>query len=122
MEDLTLVQLRELDFGSWFGAEYAGASIVPFEEQLDCYLRHNPRMRFHVETKDSAGGRAEAVLADVLSRKGLTDTGDLNTSSIVMQSFIAASLERIKSLAARKLGGEPRFSKMRNSRPPLALL
>jgi glycerophosphoryl diester phosphodiesterase len=99
VEDLTLAQLRELDFGSWFGPEYAGASIVPFEEQMDCYLRHNPRMRFHVETKDSAGGRAEAVLVDVLSRKGLIDTGDLNTSTIVMQSFDAASLERIKSLA-----------------------
>lgn len=97
--ELTLEELRTLDFGSWFGPEFAGASIVPFEEQLDCYLRHNPQMRFHVETKDSAAGRAEQVLVEVLTRKGLIDTGDLGTSTVLMQSFDAASLARIKSLA-----------------------
>lgn len=99
VEDFTLEQLRALDFGSWFGEEFSGASIVPFEEQLDCYLRHNSQMRFHVETKDSAGGRAEQVLVDVLARKGLLETGDLNTSTILMQSFDAGSLERIKQLS-----------------------
>ena len=108
----TLAELRAMDFGSWFNtanpaqakAEYAGAHIVPFEEQLDCYLRHNGRMRFHVETKDSAEGRAEQVLVDLFRRKGLIATGDLangnvRSSTILMQSFDAASLERIKSLA-----------------------
>ncbi len=99
VEDFTLEELRELDFGGWFDPAFAGASIVPFEEQLDCYLHHNPRTRFHVETKDSAGGRAEQVLVDVLQRKGLIDTGDVQNSTILMQSFDAASLERIKSLA-----------------------
>lgn len=108
----TLAELRAMDFGSWFNAanpaqakaEYAGARIVPFEEQLDCYLRHNGRMRFHVETKDSAEGRAEQVLVELLRRKGLIATGDVangnvRSSTILMQSFDAASLERIKSLA-----------------------
>ena len=99
VEDFTLAELRELDFGSWFSEEFAGAAIVPFEEQLDCYLRHNPRMRFHVETKDSAEGRAEEVLVELLTRKGLINTGNLNDSSILMQSFDAGSLERIKQLA-----------------------
>ncbi len=108
----SLAELRAMDFGSWFNTanptqardEYVGAGIVPFEEQLDCYLRHNPQMRFHVETKDSADGRAEQVLADLLRRKGLLATGDVDggkvrSSTIVMQSFDAASLARIKSLA-----------------------
>lgn len=99
VESFTLAELRELDFGGWFDPAFSGAQIVPFEEQLDCYLRHNGRMRFHVETKDSAGGRAEEVLVEVLRRKGLLDTGDLHTSTILMQSFDAASLERIKALA-----------------------
>jgi glycerophosphoryl diester phosphodiesterase len=110
--DFTLAELRALDFGSWFNSaypaqanpDYVGARIVPFEEQLDCYLRINPHMRFHVETKDSAGGRAEQVLVDLLTRKGLIATGDqsgkaVQSSTILMQSFDAASLERIKSLA-----------------------
>lgn len=99
VEDMSLAELRQLDFGSWFGAEFAGARIVPFEEQLDCYLRHNPLMRFHVETKDSAGGRAEEVLVEVLRRKGLLDTGGLLDSTIVMQSFDATSLQRIRALS-----------------------
>ena len=99
VEDFSLAELRELDFGSWFDPAFSGARIVPFEEQLDCYLHHNPRTRFHVETKDSAGGRAEQVLVELLQRKGLIDTGDVQHSTILMQSFDAASLERIKSLA-----------------------
>jgi glycerophosphoryl diester phosphodiesterase len=115
VDSFTLEQLRQMDFGSWFNTanptaarpEYAGAKIVPFEEQLDCYLSINPKMRFHVETKDSAGGRAEQVMMELLTRKGLIATGDLErgpggnvrTSTVVLQSFDAGSLERMKQLA-----------------------
>lgn len=114
IDSFTLAELRGLDFGSWFNESttndaayhdpaFAGARIVPFEEQLDCYLRHNPRMRFHVETKDSAGGRAEQVMVDILTRKGLIATGDVEngnvqSSTILLQSFDAGSLERMRSL------------------------
>lgn len=112
VSSFTLAQLRELDFGTWFNEEnpsrarpeYAGAKIVPFEEQLDCYLRHNNLMRFHVETKDSSGGRAEEVMVEVLTRKGLIATGDveggnIQSSTILLQSFDATSLEHMKQLA-----------------------
>ncbi len=112
VDSFTLAQMRQMDFGSWYNTanptlakpEYAGAKIVPFEEQLDCYLRHNPLMRFHVETKDSAGGRAEQVMVDILTRKGLIATGDVangnvQSSTILLQSFDAGSLERMRQLA-----------------------
>ena len=107
----TLAELRQLDFGSWFNAanpararpEYAGARIVTFEEQLSCYLRHNPRMRFHVETKapSAYGGKMEPALVALLSRMGLLSTGnnDIRTSTIVIQSFELSSLQVIKTLA-----------------------
>jgi len=107
----TLDELRHLDFGAWFNQanpararpEYAGARIVTFEEQLACYLRHNPRMRFHVETKAPAeyGGRMEPALVDLLTRLGLVATGhqDIQTSTIVVQSFDLASLQAVKALA-----------------------
>jgi glycerophosphoryl diester phosphodiesterase len=111
VSSFTLAQLRELDFGSWYNdenpsrarPEYVGAKIVPFEEQLDCYLRHNGLMRFHVETKDSAGGRAEQVMVDVLTRKGLIATGDVangnvQSSTVMLQSFDAGSLSRMRQL------------------------
>ena len=99
----TLAELRQLDFGSWFAPEYAGARIVTFEEQLRCYLRHNPRMRFHVETKAPAeyGGKMEPALVDVLTRLGLVATGnqDIQTSTIIIQSFDLGSLAVVKNLA-----------------------
>lgn len=113
VDSYTLAELRQMDFGSWFNAanpgsakpEYAGAHIVPLEEQLDCYLRINPRMRFHVETKDSAGGRAEQIFFEMLTRKGLIATGDLSngnlrSSTVLLQSFDAGSLERMKALTS----------------------
>ncbi|MDO9452772.1 MAG: glycerophosphodiester phosphodiesterase family protein [Stagnimonas sp.] len=110
VDSYTLAELREFDFGSWFNtanptlakSEYVGAKIVPFEEELDCYLRHNPKLRFYPETKDSAGGRAEQILQEMLTRKGLIDTGDpmnrVQTATIVLQSFDPGSLQRMRSL------------------------
>jgi glycerophosphoryl diester phosphodiesterase len=107
----TLAELRQLDFGSWFNAanpararpEYAGAKVVTFEEQLSCYLRHNPRMRIHVETKAPAeyGGKMEPALVSLLTRMGLVSTGnnDIRSSTIVIQSFELSSLQIVKSLA-----------------------
>ncbi len=111
VDSFTLAEMRAMDFGSWFNAanptlakpEFAGARIVPLEEQLDCYLRLNPKMRFHVETKDSAGGRAEQIFFDLLTRKGLLVTGDpankVATTTMLLQSFDAGSLERFRSLS-----------------------
>ena len=111
VDSFTLQEMRQMDFGSWFNVgktppaakpEFVGARIVPLEEQLDCYLRLNPKMRFHVETKDSAGGRAEQVFFDLLTRKGLLNTGDpakrVSTSTMVLQSFDDMSLQRFRAL------------------------
>ncbi len=111
VDSFTLAEMREMDFGSWFNTsnptlanpKFVGAKIVPLEEQLDCYLRLNPKMRFHVETKDSAGGRAEQIFFDILTRKGLLATGDpakkVTTTTMLLQSFDATSLERFRQLS-----------------------
>lgn len=105
VEQLTLADLRTLDWGSWFGGDevFTGAQVVPFEEQLDCYLAVNPRMRFHVETKspDSLGGAMEAELARVLQQRGLlpADRLDPQTAPVIIQSFSRQSLEIIREVA-----------------------
>ena len=110
VDSYTLEEMRQFDFGSWFNTqnptlakpEYVGAKILAFEEQLDCYLRLNPKLRFYPETKISAGGRAEEILHQMLVRKGLIDTGDpmsrVQTATVVLQSFDAGSLEKMRSL------------------------
>jgi len=103
VSSFTLAELRELDWGSWFSEEWAGAAIVPFEEQLDCYLGHNPNTRFHIETKGPAtyGGRMEELLVELLNRKDLVSTGsqDVQTSTVLIQSFDPDSLRLLKELA-----------------------
>lgn len=115
VDSYTLRELRAMDFGSWFNGrsperardEFVGAEVVPFQEQLECYLRLNPRLRFHVETKAPAeyGGAMEPALVAVLRRvdrrlrTSLASGGDPRTSPIVVQSFELDSLERMKQLA-----------------------
>ncbi len=105
VEQLTLADLRAMDWGSWFGGDevFTGAQVVPFEEQLDCYLAVNPRMRFHVETKspDSLGGAMEAELARVLDARGLLpeDRLDPQAAPVIIQSFSRQSLEITREVA-----------------------
>lgn len=109
VDSFTLAELRAMDTGSWFNAqhpdrarpEYVGQRVVTLEEQLACYAKAAPRSRFHLETKAPAeyGGRLEPALVEVLRRHRLLDTGDAQTSRVVVQSFDLASLEVMSRLA-----------------------
>jgi glycerophosphoryl diester phosphodiesterase len=109
VDDFTLAELRRMDFGSWFNDSrperakpaFAGQRIVTLEEQLGCYLRSAPRSRFHLETKAPAeyDGRMEPELVRVLAEHHLLDTGDAQTSRVVVQSFELPSLEVMSRLA-----------------------
>jgi glycerophosphoryl diester phosphodiesterase len=104
VDSYTLDELRAMDFGSWFGPDFAGASIVPFEEQLRCYRALNPTMRFYVETKAPAdyGGRMEPLLVDLLERLELVPEGgeaDAQDAPVIVQSFEHDSLAAVKALA-----------------------
>ncbi|MDP3713332.1 MAG: glycerophosphodiester phosphodiesterase family protein [Mycobacteriales bacterium] len=104
----TLAQLRAMDFGSWFNTtnptrakpEFARARVVPFEEQLACYRRVAPRMRFHIETKAPSeyAGKLESQLVKVLKKHRLLSTGDELTSRVVVQSFELSSLEAMSKI------------------------
>jgi glycerophosphoryl diester phosphodiesterase len=103
VDEFTLDELRTMDFGSWFGAEFAGARIVTFEEQLRCYRRVDPSVQFYAETKAPAeyGGRMEPRLVELLDRLGMVPEGeaDPRRSRVIVQSFDVASLDAVKGLA-----------------------
>ena len=101
VDSYTLAELRRMDFGRWFGPEFAGERIVTLEEQLGCYLRTAPRSRFHLETKAPAeyDGKMEPELVRVLRKYGLLRTGDAQTSRVVIQSFELDSLKVMSTLA-----------------------
>ncbi len=103
VDSYALAQLREMDFGSWFGPEFAGAKIVTLEEQITCYGGVDPTMQFYVETKAPAeyGGRMEPLLIAELTRLDVMPTGepDPRTSRVIVQSFDANSLASVRQLA-----------------------
>lgn len=109
VDSYTLAQLRAMDFGSWFNTtnptrakpEFAKARVVPFEEQLACYRKVAPRMRFHIETKAPSeyAGTLEPQLVKVLKKHRLLSTGDEITSRVIVQSFELSSLEAMAKIA-----------------------
>jgi glycerophosphoryl diester phosphodiesterase len=102
VDQYTLAQLREMDFGTWFGPEFAGARIVTLEEQLTCYRGIDPSLQFYLETKAPSeyGGRMEPLLVDLLRRLNLVPKGepDVRTSPVIIQSFDPGSLAAVHEL------------------------
>ena len=70
--DFTLAELRALDAGGWFSAEYKGERIRSLGETLEHY---KGRLHFHVEIKqrEIAGGLARRTI-DMVRGYGLTDS------------------------------------------------
>ena len=94
--DMTLAELRELDAGSWFGAEYAGERIRSLAELFE---RYKGRLHFHIEIKAGpvldTGARAEGLssrVADLVRAYGLTD-------DVTITSFWRPWLDEVRAYA-----------------------
>ena len=94
--DLTLAELRQLDAGSWFGAEYAGERIRSLAELFE---RYKGRLHFHIEIKArpvlDTGARAEGLasrVADLVRAYGLTD-------DVTITSFWRPWLDEVRAYA-----------------------
>jgi glycerophosphoryl diester phosphodiesterase len=103
VDSFTLAELRGMDFGSWFGADFAGADVVTLEEQITCYRAADPTMQFYVETKTQPdqGDRMETLLIESLRRLDVVPDGapDVRASPVIIQSFDAESLSTVRRLA-----------------------
>lgn len=65
--DYALAELRALDLGGWFGAEYAGERVLTVTEMADAFL---PRIPVVFEIKDP---RAAVPLVTFLAGRGVLD-------------------------------------------------
>lgn len=86
--DRTLTELRELDAGAWFGAEFAGERVRTLAEVFE---RYKGRLHFHIEIKARAEGLASRT-ADMVRAHGLT--GD-----VTITSFWKPWLEEVRAYA-----------------------
>jgi glycerophosphoryl diester phosphodiesterase len=98
--DFTLDELRQLDAGGWFDAEFAGATIPTLEELI---ALARGKAGIFPETKSPEfyrehGLEMEAILVDLLAREGLVDPDGLSRTPVILQSFSAESLEILKGM------------------------
>ena len=99
----TVAQLKTCDMGTWFNEtypnrarpEYAGAKIPTLEE---VFQRYGATISYYIETKTlSTATQMETWLLRLLNQYGLRD-GAVRRHSVLVQSFDAASLQRMQAL------------------------
>jgi glycerophosphoryl diester phosphodiesterase len=96
----TLEEIRRLDAGSWFGAEFAGQRIPTFQEAIDLV---RGRAGIYPETKvpdvrEAPGFELEAELVRVLAANGLDTSEGQAATPVFIQSFSPESLQRVREL------------------------
>lgn len=104
VRQVTLRQLGSCEVGSWFNAEFPRRARAAFSREriptLDAVLsRYAGRARFYIETKspDAAPGMEDSLVA-LLRRHRLLDSAR-GRGRVIVQSFSAASLQRLHELA-----------------------
>src|SRR5262245_12718344 len=98
VSDFTLAEIKRLDAGFWFDRKYKGARVPTWQEAIELV---RGRAGLYPETKapevyGSRGFDMERLLVESL-RKNVLDVQPLKAQTpIVIQSFSAASLKRLK--------------------------
>jgi len=92
VKDMTLEQLRQFDYGIWFGEEFAGEKIPTLSEVLEVFAITN--LHINIEIKSDIfiyEGIEELVLREVTSRK-LEDR-------VILSSFDHEAVQKVAELA-----------------------
>ncbi|AGM26726.1 glycerophosphoryl diester phosphodiesterase [Mycobacteroides abscessus subsp. bolletii 50594] len=104
VSEMTLSQLRALDFGSWHpgGAEAeSGTGLLTLEELVSLVLDWNRPVKLFIETKHPVryGSLAENKVLALLHRFGIAAPASADMSRAVVMSFSAAAVWRIRRAA-----------------------
>lgn len=96
--DFTLAEVKTLDAGSWKGPKFAGERVPTFQEMID---RVKGKAGIIPETKapeeyEKLGLGMEKLVMEVLRANGLDRPGADPKTPVVVQSFSADSLKRLR--------------------------
>ena len=86
IRNMTLRELRTLDFGGWKAPEFAGTPIPTLSEAVEAILSAAPGRRMLIEVKEDDPECAKAVL-EFVTKRGIID-------QIMLTSFFPAILRR----------------------------
>ncbi len=81
VDELTLDELKKLDFGGWFGKEFAGESIMTLTDLLQLAADNNLNLNIEVKVDRHPAEQVALLLAKVLKRSPLVQ------SHILLSSF-----------------------------------
>ncbi len=99
VRDLTLSEIKQLDAGSWFGAEFAGSQVPTWQEAIDL-IRGSAGLFPELKSPDdyrSLGIDMPSLVIDLLRRNGLDTAGADTDTPVILQSFDETSLRRLAS-------------------------
>ncbi len=101
--EFTLEEIKRLDAGTWFSAQYAGERIPTLQEMLDAVRGKAgiyPEMK-HPARYAALGLDMPRSLVEVLKNNGLDRPGADPRTPVIIQSFDADSLRRLRRLGCQ---------------------
>ena len=101
VSEMTLAQLSELDFGSWYDNE--PQRVLTFDALLDLVTSSRPDLKLFVESKHPARfpGRIEWKVAATLGRYGLSKPENKDDARVVVMSFSTLAVRKLREYAPR---------------------
>lgn len=105
VSDFTLAEIKQLDAGSWFNEKFKGAKVPTWQEAVDL-VRGKAGLYPETKAPEVYGKRGfdmEKVLLDSLRRNKLERPGADPKTPIIIQSFSAASLKKMRFELKTKL-------------------
>jgi len=115
VSDFTLAEIKQLDAGSWFDAKFKGERVQTWQEAIDL-VRGKAGLYPETKAPEVYGKRGfdmEKLLMDSLKKNELDRPGADTKTPLVIQSFSAESLRKLRSQYKTKLtltfliGGDP---------------
>lgn len=102
VSEMTLAQLRDLDYGGWHpGGGQGETGLLTFEDLVSMVLDWNRPVKIFVETKHPVryGALVESKVLALLHRYGIASPASADLARAVVMSFSAAAVWRIRRAA-----------------------
>jgi len=101
--DFTVAEIRRLDAGTWFDPKFAGERVPTFQEAID-HVRGRAGLFPETKAPEVYGSRGfdmEALVLAALARNGLASPGADPKTPVIIQSFSADSLRKMRVMGSK---------------------
>ncbi|MFD9501718.1 glycerophosphodiester phosphodiesterase [Streptomyces sp. NPDC060035] len=93
VKDFTAAEIAELDAGSWFGTQYAGARVPTLTQYLHRVERNSQKLLLEIKSPETYPGIEKETLR-ILRKEGWLDRGHVK-HRLIVQSFGAESVKTV---------------------------